>query len=523
MNSIKKRKLGGVILDVVYIIFIFFIFFILLFRYYWITDDGNPRFVEVDYEKLQKEASAIEINSYSTKKYAENVFVLNYHLVTRDAPTDQYEISHEQFKENMFALKSQGYQTVNLEDLYSFMRGEKELPDKSFVLTFDDGAKASYYNVDPILQVLNYTAVMFVITSYSIEPPERAYYLNKSELIEMEKSGRWELGSHTYQSHSRLPIGPSNKTGVAFTNKLWIPSESRLETNDEYYNRIQKDLQISKRQLEETINKPVNSFALAFGDFGERQSNYPGVSEILRNLTRESYSLIFYQFKPTRDRDYRANYKDEGKNSYLIVRLSVDNVRSPEELLEEIEASRTSTLPYYENYSNENKWPRVSGSATFKEDRIILKDNPEDEGGEKTNLMAYLDGSYLWENYYYVIKLKNSNAQTVMLLSRYKSSIDYTACRFSSGFVRIINVNDNKYEIIKNEKLLDGEYLTNETVLSMYIKDSNVSCFIDGKRVAEGHVPGILPHGGVGIKAEDFTDQNKTFEFGGISVINTGK
>jgi len=132
--------------------------------------------------------------------------------------------------------------------------------------------------------------------------------------------------------------------------------------------------------------------------------------------------------------------------------------------------------------------------------------------------MAYLDGSYLWKDYFYGIRLKNSEAKTVMLLSRYKSSVDYTACSFSPGAVRIINFNDSDKTLIKDAKLLENETLTNGTILSMSVEDSNVSCYINGRRAINSEVPEMSPHGGVGVKAEGFDEPNKTFAFGDIFI-----
>src|SRR3990167_8963661 len=99
-------------------------------------------------------------------QYAKSIPVLLYHGIIENA--DGSNILLEDFKNQMFALKKAGWQTVNIEDFYAFMRGEKQVPDKSFLLTFDDGRKDSYYPVDPILKALNYRATIFVITGRSL-------------------------------------------------------------------------------------------------------------------------------------------------------------------------------------------------------------------------------------------------------------------------------------------------------------------------------------------------------------------
>lgn len=513
MNPVQNRRLS-IALQVVVVILVLSLFLFLISRY--IPEPKvikeNPRFVNVDYEQLKQEADSIVISN-SSKGNADNVFVLTYHVITKGEPKDDYDISYEQFKANMFALKSQGYQTVSLDELYLFMNGEKDLPDKSFVLTFDDAAKGGYYNADPILKALNYTAVIFVITEQSLEEKQGPYYLNETELIAAQQTGRWEMGAHTHESHYRLPINAQGSLAPALTNKLWIPAENRVETNQEFYTRVSTDLAKSNYLLETKFNKSATSFALPYGDFGERGSNYANAHEIIYNLTTSMYKLVFYEF-PIKDKLFRANYQESSQKSHLIVRIPADSLRTPEELMQIIEASRQLKLPYSEDYNNQNRWIRISGEASFEKDRIILK---SEEDSLKDNKFAYLDGSNLWKDYHYFIQLKDFRASTVVLLSRLTSSADYTACQYSKGFVRIINVKEGVQTTIKEAAL--SENLTYGTSLSMSVSGLNAKCLMNGKEVLSAEVPDIPAHGGVGVKAEGFETIDKTFAFGKITVI----
>ncbi|MFA6383500.1 MAG: hypothetical protein WCX17_03685, partial [Parcubacteria group bacterium] len=119
---------------------------------------------------------------------AKSLPILLYHGVIEDSnwKLDDVNMSLADFREQMFALKKDGYQTVTLEDYWAFMNGKKTLPVKSFMLTFDDGRSDSYYPVDPILKVLNYTAVMNVITGRSLGPNNEKSNFHLSQ-IELEK------------------------------------------------------------------------------------------------------------------------------------------------------------------------------------------------------------------------------------------------------------------------------------------------------------------------------------------------
>jgi peptidoglycan/xylan/chitin deacetylase (PgdA/CDA1 family) len=68
--------------------------------------------------------------------------VLIYHNVSAEAKKPgQNVISMERFKEQMGYLHDAGYTAVGVSDLLRYLTGDS-LPEKSVVLTFDDGLKS---------------------------------------------------------------------------------------------------------------------------------------------------------------------------------------------------------------------------------------------------------------------------------------------------------------------------------------------------------------------------------------------
>ena len=94
---------------------------------------------------------------------------------------------------------------VSLEEFYDFMYNNAELPEKSFLLTFDDGIRTSWKYADPVLKALDYKAVMFIITSTSAVDGS-VYYLSRDEVEKMIESGRWKIQSHGHEAHFLIPI-----------------------------------------------------------------------------------------------------------------------------------------------------------------------------------------------------------------------------------------------------------------------------------------------------------------------------
>jgi len=196
-------------------------------------------------------------------KEAESVPVLLYHGVieSKKWEPDEVNIRVKDFRDQMLTLKKAGWKTVKLEDYLAFVRGEKKLPHRSFLLTFDDGRVDSYYPVDPILRALDYTAVMHVITnrSFSSGSKQETFHLSKEELKKMLDSNRWQMASHGRDDHDLIPIGPNGQKGHFLSNKMWIEEEKRLESQAEYKKRIYQDLLASKKDNIHNILKEYST------------------------------------------------------------------------------------------------------------------------------------------------------------------------------------------------------------------------------------------------------------------------
>ncbi len=170
----------------------------------------------------------------------------------------------------MFTLKKNGYQTISIEDFYQFVNGTKKLPKKSFLLTFDDGRKESFYPADPVLKVLDYSAVMYVITEHvdSNSTKKSHYYLSADEIRMAMETGRWEIGSHGCHDHDPIIIDASGTKGSFMSNKKWLPELKRSETDQEFSDRILKDLIESKNDIKNLFGVDPISYAFPRGDYG---------------------------------------------------------------------------------------------------------------------------------------------------------------------------------------------------------------------------------------------------------------
>lgn len=422
---------------------------------------------------------------------AKSIPVLLYHRIVKNP--DDFNILLEDFEDQMFVLKKAGWQTINIEDFYKFMKGEKELPDKSFLLTFDDGAKDSYYPVDPILKALNYNAVSFIITQHSIinkNGENNNYYLSSNELKKMFKNGRWDIQSHSRVGHTPYFINNEGVEGNFFTNKLWLKDEGRIETNTEFKERIYNDFVNSKNDLENNLKIDIISFAYPLGDFGENPTNFPEAKNVILDTIKSVYPISFYQIWP--GKDFSFNYPEE--EQFLIKRIEVRPYWSTDNLLKVLDTAKNKNLPYFDNFSGYNGWVKNYGQLSIENNSMIIESNFSDGGS------IFLEGSYLWKNYIFKSKVELLKGQSFLLFARYKDDSNYVSCEFTPDFIRIESIIKGERKLIQ-EKKGNFAFLGKNREVGIGTENNTIDCYIEDEVVMKGYNIMDLPsYGGVGFK-----------------------
>lgn len=154
---------------------------------------------------------------------AKVVPVLMYHHVSTSP--GMITVSPAHFAAQMAWLAKSGYRTIGSEQLMAWFAGEP-LPEKSVMLTFDDGYLDNWVHAYPVLKRHGLTALCFLVTSWPSDGPPRAHagsgdvlpplldhhmgeaaidngepdsaILRWSEIEAMRASGTFEFHSHTH-------------------------------------------------------------------------------------------------------------------------------------------------------------------------------------------------------------------------------------------------------------------------------------------------------------------------------------
>lgn len=142
--------------------------------------------------------------------------ILCYHQFTAaDKATHQLELAAEVFEQQMRYLLDNGYEFLSFAQVQTILAGDQPIPEKSVVITIDDGYRSVYDVAWPILKKYQIPATLFIYTDFIGAPAA----LNWAQVREMKASGFIEIESHG-KSHSSLSVLPEDSSEAAYIARL---------------------------------------------------------------------------------------------------------------------------------------------------------------------------------------------------------------------------------------------------------------------------------------------------------------
>lgn len=209
---------------------------------------------------------AILCQARSWEETEANLPIIMYHHLTEEA-SEGGTISVTMFEEHIKALSEAGFQGVSLWDAVDFVNHGKDLPEKSVIITFDDGYSSNYELAYPILQKYNMKATIFVIghsvgkDTYKETGTAIIPHFSYEEAQEMIDSGLISIQSHTYDMHQWAPLEREPEFSRETANQL------EGETDTDYLSYFGDDFLQSKTGIEENTTETVAFFAYPLGDY----------------------------------------------------------------------------------------------------------------------------------------------------------------------------------------------------------------------------------------------------------------
>ena len=196
------------------------------------------------------------------------------------------------FRQQMRYLAAEGYKTMGLTQVIARLKNDRPFPEKTVVITFDDGFKDFYTHGFPILSELGFIATVFLPTAF-VDDKRRSFKniecLTWSEVREMRKAGI-EFGSHTV-NHPELKNLP--------------------------HKDVERELVESKAQIEQQLGEPMSLFSYPYAF---PQGNRP-FARGFRDLLKQSGYACCVTTEIGRVRP--------GDDPYLLKRLPANSLDDP--------------------------------------------------------------------------------------------------------------------------------------------------------------------------------------------------
>ncbi len=193
-----------------------------------------------------------------------NATVLIYHRFEENRyPTTNVTI--EQFREQMSYLRENNYNVLSLDQLLSMLQQQKSLPEKSVVITIDDGYRSVYENAWPVLKEFGYPFTVFLYVKATDN--KHWNYMSWEMVREMQKAGV-DFQDHGY-AHHRFGTPPEDIKG-----------------REAYGAWIEKDLLKSRSILTEKLGNAPRVLAVPYGEYNK---------DIVRIAAKLGYSSLLTQ------------------------------------------------------------------------------------------------------------------------------------------------------------------------------------------------------------------------------------
>ncbi len=182
-------------------------------------------------------------------------------------------VTVEQFERQLRALRRGGFTTITFSDYAAFARGERSLPKRPVILTFDDGYEDNYTFAFPLLQRYTMRAVIYLVADWSRRTnfwdhdQPQVPLLQPAQIREMARAGI-EFGSHTL-THPRLP------------------SLAR--------DRARKEISVSKARIEDLLGAQVLSFAYPYAVYSEQTKELVAEAGYRYAVAGDNGPSVFYE------------------------------------------------------------------------------------------------------------------------------------------------------------------------------------------------------------------------------------
>jgi len=206
-----------------------------------------------------------------------------YHLLVDKVRYPGTEITPAAFEAQMKELKDRGITVISMQDLLAWKRGEKNIPPRCAIITFDEGYKSQYEVAWPIMKKYGYPFTMFIYTE-----GVRGGSLGGGGAITWEQLADMRDNGVDIEAHSATHQDLREGHTITLASPGGKKTRTKL-TGAQYEQWVQNEVVGCKQLLEQRLGIKINCFAVPFGNYNEH------VKELARNARYEAMFTVYGQ------------------------------------------------------------------------------------------------------------------------------------------------------------------------------------------------------------------------------------
>lgn len=204
-------------------------------------------------------------------------FALCYHdIEDHDADQHYVGVTTRHFVEQLSWLKRNGFHAVSVDDIIAARDGKRPLPEKAYLLSFDDGYESFYTRVFPILKAFHLPSVAAIEgdwvadthgheVDFAGEPVPRSLFMTWQQVRELSQSGLVEIANHTHDLHRGIPGNPQGNTQPSAVTRRYDP-KTGYESEEAYRRRVAADTAANVAAIEQATGRPPRVTIWPYGE-----------------------------------------------------------------------------------------------------------------------------------------------------------------------------------------------------------------------------------------------------------------
>jgi peptidoglycan/xylan/chitin deacetylase (PgdA/CDA1 family) len=201
--------------------------------------------------------------------------VFGYHRFVDKVRRPDTEITPADFEAQMKQLKDAGITVISLQDFLAWRRGEKNIPPRCAVISFDAGWKSQYDVGWPIMKKYGYPFTMFIYTE-----GVQGGHFGGGQAITWEQLGEMRDAGVDIEAHSETHQDLRKPYDKVARKRLSPP---------EYEQWLHNEIFGCKELLEQRLGIKVNCFAVPYGFYNQH------IKDVCKSAGYEAVFTVYGQ------------------------------------------------------------------------------------------------------------------------------------------------------------------------------------------------------------------------------------